>query len=85
MIWQDSEDENSNADILISNKNLICVFLQLTEPWSSLGWLDPGTLTWIASVNFIGALLHCQNYSQLHTNTKANHFMQERECVICPP
>ena len=85
MIWQDSEDENSNAEILISNKNMICVFLQLTEPWSSLGWLDPGTLTWIASVNFIGALLHCQNYCQLHTNTKTNHFMQERECVICPP
>ena len=29
---------------------------QLTSPWSSLGWLAPGTLTWIASVNFIGAL-----------------------------
>ena len=31
------------------------LFCQLTSPWSSLGWLTPGTLTWIASVNFIGA------------------------------
>jgi len=33
------------------------VLPQLTKPWSSLGWLDPGTLTWIASVNFIGCML----------------------------
>ena len=32
------------------------LFCQLTSPWSSLGWLTPGTLTWIASVNFVGAL-----------------------------
>ena len=32
------------------------VLPQLSQPWSSLGWLDQGTISWIASINFIGCM-----------------------------
>lgn len=48
------------------------VLPQLSGPWSNLGWLDKGTLTWIASVNFIGCMVGSLLYFPLQKVLSSN-------------
>lgn len=58
------------------------VLPQLTDPWSSLGWLDPGTLTWIASVNFIGCMLGSLASSPMQRLISVRPLLAITSCLV---